>query len=398
MTAANPPHQKENNMRHTTIISSLLVTLTVSCGGEILQVDEEPASSGGRSAGDGDAPVEDSGRPCDVFESQGHTCVAAHSTVRLLRTDYEGPLYQLCRGGDAVAGPDSCEGDSLDIGTTSGGYADAAAQSEFCPGDCKITIIYDQSGHENHLEPSPPGSAKPTSSNPASASALPVTINGRDAFGLLFRPEQGYRAGCNGCSTSASSGIPVGDEPETIYMVTSNVDLVDGCCFNYGNGSTSSNNDGNGTAEAVYFGQGVIWGTGSGPGPWVMADLENGLYPGWENGGFNNISTNTSLEHAFVTAVVVGDTAEKNNGKGRFALYGGNAQEGALTTMYDGIRPERPGYVPMMKQGSVLLSIGSDNSNGAGGRFYEGAIAIGAASKDTLDEVQAAITAAKYGQ
>lgn len=384
-------------MRHRTIIGSLLVTLAVSCGGEILQVDEEPASSGGSSGGDGDgdAQTEENPRPCDVFESQGHTCVAAHSTVRLLRADYEGPLYQLCKG--AASGPDSCEGEALEIGVTGGGYADAAAQTEFCQGDCKITIIYDQSGQENHLEPSPPGSAKPTPSNPVEASPLPVTINGHHAYGIEFRPEQGYRAGCAGCSTQANSGIPVGDEPETIYMVTSSVDLIDGCCFNYGNGSTTTNNDGNGTAEAVYFGLGVVWGTGNGGGPWVMADLENGLFPGWEDGGFHNISTNTSLEHEFVTAVVVGDTAEKNNGQGRFALYGGDAQEGSLTTMYDGIRPERPGYVPMQKQGSIILGISSDNSNGAGGRFYEGAVALGAASKATLDEVQAAITAAKYG-
>jgi hypothetical protein len=190
------------------------------------------------------------------------------------------------------------------------------------------------------------------------------------------------------------------DEPETIYMVTSSEDLVNGCCFDYGNASITSNNDGNGTAEAVYFGEGVIWGSGSGTGPWVMADMENGLYAGWEKSDWMNISTNTSLEHEFVTAIVVGDVAQKNEGKGRFALYGGSAQgDGAtLTTMYDGIRPEKPGYVPMMKQGSVILGIASDNSNGGGGRFYEGAIVKGAASKKTLDAVQAAIVSAKYGE
>jgi hypothetical protein len=94
----------------------------------------------------------------------------------------------------------------------------------------------------------------------------------------------------------------------------------------------------------------------------------------------------------------VGDTAEKNDGQGRFALYGGDAQGGTLTTMYDGIRPERPGYVPMQKQGSLILGIGSDNCNGGGGRFYEGAIVTGAASQETLDAVQASITAAGYEQ
>jgi hypothetical protein len=95
---------------------------------------------------------------------------------------------------------------------------------------------------------------------------------------------------------------------------------------------------------------------------------------------------------------VVGDTADKNQGKGRFALYGGDATSGVLKTMYDGIRPEKPGYVPMQKQGSVILGIGGDNSNGDGGRFYEGVMANGVATKETVDALQAAIVAAGYGK
>ena len=183
-------------------------------------------------------------------------------------------------------------------------------------------------------------------------------------------------------------------------MVTSQQDLIDACCFDYGNAETTSNDDGNGNAEAVYFGGGVIWGTGSGgkPGPWVMADLENGLFAGWEDAQDQKISTNTPLTHDFVTAVLVGDTADKNNGKGRFALYGGDATSGTLKTMYDGIRPEKNGYVPMQKQGSIVLATAGDNSNAGGGRFYEGVMVNGAASKATVDALQAAIVAAKYGK
>jgi hypothetical protein len=150
--------------------------------------------------------------------------------------------------------------------------------------------------------------------------------------------------------------------------------------------------------ETVYFGMGVIWGTGSGEGPWVMADMENGLYPGWENGQDRNISTNTPLLHDFVTAVVVGDTADKNDGKGRFALYGGDATTPEIKEMYDGIRPEKPGYVPMQKQGSVILGIGGDNSDGDGGRFYEGVIALGAAPRPVIDSLSQAIAGAGYGR
>lgn len=96
--------------------------------------------------------------------------------------------------------------------------------------------------------------------------------------------------------------------------------------------------------------------------------------------------------------MLVGDTADKNEARGRFALYGGNAAAGTLATMYDGIRPTKPGYVPMHKEGSVILGVASDNSNGDGGRFYEGVIANGAATKETVDALQAAIVAARYGR
>ena len=51
----------------------------------------------------------------------------------------------------------------------------------------------------------------------------------------------------------------------------------------------------------------------------------------------------------------------------------------------------------MLKQGSIILGIGGDNSNGGGGRFYEGVVVTGAASTQTLDALQAAIVAAGYG-
>jgi hypothetical protein len=51
-----------------------------------------------------------------------------------------------------------------------------------------------------------------------------------------------------------------------------------------------------------------------------------------------------------------------------------------------------------VKQGSVILSIGGDNSDGDGGRWYEGVMANGAATKATMDELQAGIVAAGYGK
>jgi len=53
----------------------------------------------------------------------------------------------------------------------------------------------------------------------------------------------------------------------------------------------------------------------------------------------------------------------------------------------------------MLKQGSIILGIGGDNSNSAGGRFYEGAVSTGpVVAKTTVDALQAAIVAANYGK
>jgi hypothetical protein len=287
--------------------------------------------------------------------------------------------------------------------TTVEGYSNACEHRAFCEGmECTITKLYDQAAHasgpQNDLEPSPKGGAKPTPGKPVNAMDLPVTINGHEAYGMLFRPGMGYRAGCTGCNTPIGTDLATGDEPQTLYMISSQSDLLNGCCFDYGNAEVTCNNDHNGTMEAVYLGLGVIWGTGAGDGPWVMADLEDGLYAGWENGQDQGITSNTPLKYDFVTAIVVGDTADKNAGAGRFALYGGDATVGTLEEKYDGVRPEKVGYVPMQKQGSLILGIGGDNSDGDGGRFYEGAIVnVPLDRSPALDNLQAAIVAARYG-
>ncbi len=382
-------------------------------------LDASALSTGGTSGTGGtpgtggvgtDGPV--ASTICGILAASNQPCVAAHSTVRVIYPDYRGPLYRLCKG-PFVAGPDSCaNGASTDIGSVNG-YADAAAQQTFCREDiCSISVVYDQTPNGNHLMPAPSGGERPTPDNPADATALPLTAGGHPVYGLAIQPGIGYRSGCAGCGVPVAKGMAVGDQPETIYMVTSQNGLNNGCCFDYGNAETDTHDDGNGAAESLNFGNGVVWGTGAGgdrtKGPWVMADLENGLFAGWQNNQDQAISTNLALPHDFVTAVLVGDSctgaapcAGNPTGNvysnGRFALYVGDATAGVLQTMYDGTRPMKNGYVPMHKQGSIVLGIAGDNSAADAGEFFEGAIAQGAATAATLDALQANVVAAGYG-
>jgi hypothetical protein len=365
----------------------------------------------GGSTGTGGATTV-AGGPCDILAAAGNTCAAAHSTTRALYGSYTGPLYQVCRGAFRVAAPPlvlpACTGTTMDIGVVAGGYADAAAQDTFCAGAaCTIFVIYDQSPNKNDLWPAPPG-GHGGACNPANATALKTTANGHSVYGVSIATGMGYRSGCTNCVVKVPKNTAVGDAPETEYMVTSQNNkqpgLMEGCCFDYGNAETSANDDGNGTMEAVYFGGGVSWGTGfpggHNNGPWVMADLENGLYAGWSTATTDqSIPTNTPIRLPFITGVIVGDTREKNANRGRFAIYGGDATvAGPLTTLYDGVRPVKTGYVPMAKQGSIILGIGGDDSNTGTGQWFEGVMASGAATLATVNAVQANIAAARYGK
>ncbi|HVZ85420.1 MAG TPA: arabinofuranosidase catalytic domain-containing protein, partial [Polyangia bacterium] len=36
--------------------------------------------------------------PCEILAAAGNSCVAAHSTTRVVYPGYTGPLYQVCKG------------------------------------------------------------------------------------------------------------------------------------------------------------------------------------------------------------------------------------------------------------------------------------------------------------
>jgi hypothetical protein len=311
--------------------------------------------------------------PCDLYASGGTPCVAAHSTTRALYSAYNGPLYQVRRSSDNT---------TRDIGLLSaGGYADAAAQDSFCAGtSCVITVIYDQSGRSNNLTQAPAGSAAGGPDNLANATAAPTTVGGHKAYGVFVAPGTGYR-------NNHTNGIATGDNPEGMYAIFDGTHYNGGCCFDYGNAETDSRDDGNGTMEAIYFGNIKVWGYGAGNGPWIMADLENGLFSGI-NQHYN--ANDPTINYRYTTAIIKG-------APNHWAIRGGNAQAGNLSTFYDGARPNVSGYNPMRKQGAIILGTGGDNSKGAQGTFYEGVMTSGYPSDATENAVQANITSVNYG-
>ena len=319
--------------------------------------------------------------PCDIYAAGQTPCVAAHSTTRALYAAYNGPLYQIKRLPD---------GKTLDIAVDGEGYAGTAPQDAFCANTlCVINLIYDQSGRGNHLYQAPPGPLFPGPAKGAFdtqpiADMAPITIQGRKAYGVYIMPGMGLR-------NNNASGIAIDDEPEGIYYVIDGMHYDNGCCFDYGNSSTNGRAVGTGTMETTYFGNSTVWGRGNGPGPWIMSDMEAGLFSGYD--AKQNSADPTIDSWRFVTAVVDG------GGGNKWDLRGGNAQQGRLTTFYSGARPgsrENSAYYPMHKQGAILLGTGGDNGNGSSGTFYEGVMTTGYPSEATTDAVQATIVAARY--
>jgi hypothetical protein len=350
------------------------------------------------SAGTGGMTASVAG-PCDIYAAASTPCVAAFSTTRALFGTYTGNLYRIKKA----------DGSTKDIAPLSpGGVADSSVQDAFCPGQgsCTISIIYDQSGKGNHLTKAPGGSQAygPNDDVEAVADALPISLGGHKVYGVHVVGAPSWTApGQVGYRNTTASGTARGDNPEVEYMVTDGTYYNGACCFDFGNAEMQPVAGGYGTMEAIYFGSNNWWDRGAGTGPWVMADLEVGVY---SMGGPNNYSdanktgnktngNDPSFTSQFVTAMLKGNSANATNG-GPFTLKGGNAQSGTLTTIWDGPYPVH--YSPMNRQGGIVLGVGGDNSSTAQGNFYEGVMTTGYASTATDEAIQANIVAAGYSK
>ena len=309
-------------------------------------------------------------QPCDIYAAAGTPCVAAHSTTRALYAAYDGALYQVKRASDST---------TTDIyPLAAGGYANAATQDSFCANTyCTITEIYDQSGNGNNLTDAPAGGAASGPDILANAAAAPATAGGHKVYGVFISPGMGYR-------DDSTKNIATGNASEGEYAVLDGSHYDNGCCFDYGNAETNNLDDGNGTMEAINFGNETTWGYGTGSGPWIMADLENGLFSG-SAAGYN--SNDPTTNYRFTTAMIEG-------GANQWAILGGNADSGSLATDYSGVRPS--GYTTMKKQGAIILGIGGDNSDSSAGTFYEGVMTTGYPTAATEASVQSNIVSVGY--
>ena len=104
---------------------------------------------------------------------------------------------------------------------------------------CVITRIFDQSDNNNFLhvvgqpdglEPVATGGRlyKQGATTGTNASADPLRVDGHAVYSAYFEGGMGFR-------TNVTKNVPTGDEPETIYMVTSGTHYGSNCCFDYGN-------------------------------------------------------------------------------------------------------------------------------------------------------------------
>lgn len=334
-------------------------------------------------------------KPCDIYKTAGTACVAAHSTTRALYKSYDGPLYSVQRASDNT---------SKDIPLLAkGGYADASVQDRFCKDTvCTITKIYDQSPEHNDLVIEGAGENGKADVG-APASALPIMAGGHPVYGLSISPGMGYR-------NDHTTGVAVNGQPEGMYMVASGThhdaylaDLTPDnvsqahCCFDYGNGEANNSDNGAGHLDAVNIGGQCWFGGCFGEGPWVQADLEQGVFQSSFGGGTD--PSYKGSKQPFVTALL------KNDGQTSFVLKAGDAQGGKLRTTYSGPLPTGAvtlfglggNYTPMHQEGAILLGTGGDDSNNSEGSFFEGVMTKGYPTDAADDAVQAEVVTVDYG-
>jgi hypothetical protein len=256
--------------------------------------------------------------------------------------------------------------------------------------------LFDQSGQGSDLTVAKAGCYTGTASEDdyeSSATDVALTVGGNPVYGLFMRPHEGYR-------NNDAVNTPEGEDDMGIYMVTAGSGTrpnpPPACCWNFGIASRDNCYGPTGMMNALFFGR-AFWGEGAGDGPWFMGDFEAGVWAGGTAGGIgrddlgpfdvNQSNPAMTMNYAFGAL-----KSAPNN----YALRMGDAQQGALTTAWDG--PTPLAMTRWQMEGGIILGIGGDNSNSSQGTFFEGAITAGRPSNETDEAVYANVQAAGYGQ
>jgi len=331
---------------------------------------------------DGGSTTQPGNLPGDIAQAAGTPLVAAHSMSRALFAAYSGKLFQARRPTDSK---------TQDISVASaGGLVDLTALNAFCSGTtCTVTKLYDQTANVNDM-------SQATVANQPTVGFW-TAANGTK---YPFVESKGYQWLRN---RTATKKIPTGSNPQTEYFVVhgdyaGRAAGTNGCCYDYGNMETRITDDGPGTMTALYFGDATDWTRGAGNGPWVMLDMENGVFAGGGsiailNAG--NASVNAKDPSLKFPSPNIVTGLAKTDGKKTFALKYGNASSGTLSVAWDGSLPTNTNptsYIPLQQQGGISLGEGGDGSAMGTGAFSEGAIIAAQTTDATDDAIQANLT------
>jgi hypothetical protein len=355
--------------------------------------------SGGNTGlvGSGGSTLPSGSLPGDIAKAAGTPFVAAHAMTRTLFAAYTGPLFQALRVSDNQV---------KDIGiVASTGLADLATLNTFCSGtSCKVTTLYDQSGNSNDMwRADDPNTNQPGTNKPcdlmdiqywqmSDGTKVPIAVETGD---MWKSKSQCLR------NRDKTKNMPTGSKPQTEYAIFHAKYLNNNCCFNYGNTGNAVHYTGPGTLSALNFSQITFWSKGTGNGPWVMVDWEQGVYAGniakCNSGAATSADCTTTGENAnpSVTYDIV-TTLFKHNGIDHWALKNGNAKSGALAVSID-LSSLPKGYSPLKAEGGLGLGEGgAGDTNGTGG-FSEGAVIEGETTDATDDAIQKSIVSV-YGK
>jgi hypothetical protein len=340
------------------------------------------ASGTGSSSNGGTGGSQTGTPPGDIASAAGTPLVAAHSVTRALYAAYSGKLFEARRASDSK---------TQDISTASpGGFVDLDALRAFCSGTtCTVSRLYDQAGNGNDMSQSAVANQPSVGFwTAASGAQYPIVVS---------KGHQWLR------NRTQVKKIPTGSNPQTEYFVVhgdyaGRAAGTNGCCYDYGNMENHIADDGPGTMTALYFGDATDWTRGAGNGPWVMLDMENGVFAGGGsiailNAGQSSVNANDpSLKYPSPN-IITG--LAKTDGKTSFEIKYGNASTGKLSVAWNGSLPTNKNptsYIPLKQQGGISLGEGGDGSAMGTGAFSEGVIIAAQTSDATDDAIQANLT------